>query len=143
MGDTHKRLWNVTPRIEIGSKSLGILEAWNFEGMSLFGVSPAKAVPAGGSWRGVYHVKFGVRKFSGDFVIFEGVGRAVVVLKRRGQNARLKYGTNCDIRDIRENDWTLFIEESSGFVIAKTVPPFEHMLGPFARQRGFNVIIYY
>jgi hypothetical protein len=50
MGDTHNRLWKVCPRIVMGWKSLGILVGRDLEGgRSLLGVSPVRAVPAGGS----------------------------------------------------------------------------------------------
>lgn len=50
MGDTHRRLWKVWPRIVMGWKSLGIMVERVLEGgRSLLGVSPVRTVPAGGS----------------------------------------------------------------------------------------------
>jgi hypothetical protein len=55
----------------MGSKSLGTVAGRFFEGgWSLLGCVPVRIVPAGGSWTGLYQLKLGVARFTGDFVIF-------------------------------------------------------------------------
>ena len=59
-------------------------------GMSLFGCVPVRIVPAGGSWTGLNQGKLGVRRLTGDFVIF-CVKREITKAYLELSCARLKF----------------------------------------------------